>query len=106
MFINPWWVHHCAGNLDEKNDPYSENYDYPFSWVRWYHLLLTAIELVFWTVPFTKSIMFIVKHSNYFPDWRMWLSIPIVVVITLAYAMLNAITIKAILKIGDKKKKK
>lgn len=26
MSINPWWVHHCAGTLEEENDPYSDHY--------------------------------------------------------------------------------
>ena len=30
FIINPWWIHHCAGNLDPENDPYCEDEDEDF----------------------------------------------------------------------------
>ncbi|WP_296864490.1 hypothetical protein [uncultured Methanobrevibacter sp.] len=69
IFINPWWVHHCAGTLEPENDPYSDEFQgIDFSYVSTkdilkflaFFVLFAALTIVFFMVfiPWTIDLMF------------------------------------------------
>ena len=98
MFINFWWIHHCAGNLEPENDPYSEEYEYPFSSLKVWQIILIPISMLIHTVWYGFGIYYMVKFFHQFGNWIEYLFIPSFIVLLLFYAMMNIITIKKILK--------
>ena len=68
IFINPWWVHHCIGNLDPENDPYSEKYENPTNSIKHPYLLiiLTFIWLILYGLCFYYTVRFFMSFDNYY----------------------------------------
>lgn len=66
MFVNPWWIWHCSGNLDPENDPYSEEFrgiDFNFSFSKKLilYFLILIITTILYFIFFRWAIMLLFK---------------------------------------------
>lgn len=96
MFVNPWWSHHCAGNLKPKNDPYSEDYEYPFSGVPAGKFILIVLAVFAHTAWYGCGLYWLTVFCQRTESF-VWF-IPIFIPLICLYAYLNVVTVRLILK--------
>lgn len=76
--FNPWWSHHCAGNLDPENDPYSNDYEDPFYGVSIIQFILTLFTFFIYTGLYGLALYYIIYNclltNNYFIFFLLFLT--------------------------------
>lgn len=99
IFINPWWTHHCAGNLEPENDPYGDKYEYPFSGLnlKWWQYILIPLTVVSHTGWFIVGMFYLMKLVL-IGTWGIVLFFILFLILLLVYIMANIVTIRFILK--------
>ena len=100
MFINTWWIHHCAGNLDPKNDPYSEDFESPFyeEYIKPWQIILICLSMCLHTTWYGFAVFYMMRFFIKFKNWIVYLFVPSFILLLLFYVMMNIITIRKILK--------
>ncbi len=96
IFNNPWWIHHCAGNLDPENDPYSNDYKSPICGFSAIQLILTLFIFFLYTGLYGLALYYIIIKflltNNIFIFFILFL------IVVLIYVTLLIITLDKILK--------
>lgn len=66
--INWWWVHHCAGNLNPKSDPYSNEFEYPFEYVKPKTIITGFIVSILFSIIVGVTVWYNVHLFDYLAD--------------------------------------
>ena len=92
--FNPWWIHHCAGNLEPENDPYSDDYENPIRGSSIIQLMLTLFVFFIYTGLYGLALFYIITNltNNYFTFFLLFL------IDISTYVTLLIITLDKILK--------
>ena len=102
--FNPWWIHHCAGNLDPENDPYSNDYKSPICGVSTIQMLLTLFIFFIYTGLYGLVLYYIITKflltNNIFISF---ISFILFLIVVLIYVTLLIITLDKILKMKNNK---
>ena len=92
--FNPWWVYHCAGNLDPENDPYSDDYEYSICGFSITQLILTLFISFVYSGLYRLALYYIIYNclltNNYFTFFLLFL-IDISIYVTLLIITLDKI---------------
>lgn len=98
--ITPWWTHHCAGNLEPENDPYSDKFENPFygSDVKTWRLILAIFTPFIHGVWYAFGFYKLVKYCFILGTFGYILVVVGIIVLVLIYCFVVAKTIRLILK--------
>lgn len=90
--FNPWWIHHCAGNLEPENDPYSNDYEFPIRGSSIIQLMLILFVFFIYTGLYGLALFYIITNcsNNYFIFFLLFL-IDVSVYVTLLIITLDKI---------------
>lgn len=90
--FNPWWIHHCAGNLEPENDPYSDDYEYSICGFSIIQLILTLFISIVYSGLYGLALFYIITNcsNNYFIFFLLFL-IDVSVYVTLLIITLDKI---------------
>ena len=98
---NPWWIHHCAGNLDPENDPYSNDYKSPIYGISTIQLLLTLFIFFIYTGLYGLVLYYII--TKFLLTNNIFIFFILFLIVVLIYVILLIITLDKILKMKNNK---
>lgn len=96
IFINPWWIHHCAGNLDPENDPYSDDYKSPICGFSIIQSILTLFIFCLYTGLYGLALYYII--TTFLATNNIFIFFILFLIVVLIYVILLIITLDKILK--------